>query len=463
MPTIDFTSGYRDATQGSTLKALAARRAEMAANMAARKMPQINDPWQGAAEVANTISGSIREGRLASQEAAGRQRFAQLLSGGLAPDEIGEAMGLDPETTQMYVKNDWDVKAAADRIEADRKAKEAEHTFQTTTAATLARTQETAAVSADTRGAAEKRIEEGASADAAAKAAAAADNRTLLDAALRGDNEVSVDEAVKRGLMPAEDGARLKDQIKRQTEADIASKTPETFTQVTPEMVTQLGLSGEIAAHPEQFQRSGRTGQITPYQKAAGAPALKEVYDAKDKLASTDSHLDDLNRALELNDKVIQGPAGNILTTVVGSDPFGVLPGIADAAGQKERIDATKEFSQLMSAGAMTRMAEELKGSTAYQELLHYQELFASPTSSALVRKNALVGMINALKKHRNISAQRLESYGADRPGEYTYTPRTTNDTGPAAPAEDYKEGDIVSSPGQPDLVLKGGKWVQVQ
>jgi hypothetical protein len=29
-----------------------------------------------------------------------------------------------------------------------------------------------------------------------------------------------------------------------------------------------------------------------------------------------------------------------------------------------------------------------------------------------------------------------------------------------AAPAEDYKEGDVVSSPGQPDLVLRNGQWV---
>ena len=212
MPTIDFTSGYRDATQGSTLKALAARRAEMAANLAARKTPQINDPWQGAAEVANTISGSIREGRLASQEAAGRQRFAQLLSGGLAPDEIGEAMGLDPETTQMYVKNDWDVKAAADRVKAEQAqqaalfgqqdktqtalfghedaAKAAEYGHQDTTAAKLAGTQEAAAVADDTRAAAEKRLEEQTAATTATKlaetqAAQAADTAAMADPAAR--------------------------------------------------------------------------------------------------------------------------------------------------------------------------------------------------------------------------------------------------------------------------------------
>ena len=270
MPTIDFTSGYRDATQGSTLKALAQRRAEMAASLAAHRMPQINDPLQGVAEVANTISGSIREGRLANQEAAGRQRFAQLLSGGLAPDEIGEAMGLDPETTQMYVKNDWDVKAAADRVEADRKAKEAEYGHQDTTAATLAGTHEAAAVAADTRGAAEKRIEEGASADAAAKAATAADNRTLLDAALRADNPVAVDEAVKRGLMPVEDGAKLKEQISRTTEADIASKMPDRALPLTPEDAAKWG--GDVAKNPANYYIDQKTGKPTLINPSTSLP-----------------------------------------------------------------------------------------------------------------------------------------------------------------------------------------------
>src|SRR6188768_2574485 len=138
MPNIDFTSAYRDATKGSTLKALAARRAEMQAAMATARPREVKSPEQAVASVAETISGSIRECRLANQEAQGRARFAQLLAGGLAPDEIGEAMGLDPETTMKYqertwaqedtkatreydasrdaLKHGWDVTAASDRV-----------------------------------------------------------------------------------------------------------------------------------------------------------------------------------------------------------------------------------------------------------------------------------------------------------------------------------------------------------
>src|SRR6187399_548955 len=144
MPDVDFTSAYRDATKGSTLKALAARRAEMQAALATAKPREVKSPEQAIASVADTISGSIREGRLANQEAQGRARFAQLLAGGLAPDEIGEAMGLDPETTMKYQERtwakedtdaatklrqgertedrEWHVKDALDRIQADKDA-----------------------------------------------------------------------------------------------------------------------------------------------------------------------------------------------------------------------------------------------------------------------------------------------------------------------------------------------------
>jgi len=124
---IDFTSGYRDSTKGATLKALQQRRADIQGQVeSAMKTRDIDSMWQGGAQLAEVIGGSIREGRAANQEAAGRARFAELLAGGLAPDEIGEAMGLDPETTMKYqdqtwkreddlTKHGWDVDAATQR------------------------------------------------------------------------------------------------------------------------------------------------------------------------------------------------------------------------------------------------------------------------------------------------------------------------------------------------------------
>jgi hypothetical protein len=137
MPTVDFSSGYRDATKGATLKALQKRQDDQAAATAlAMKPREIGSMWQGAAQIGDVISGSIREGRLANQEAAGRARFAELLAGGLAPDEIGEAMGLDPETTMKFQERNWaqedmlkqrgwSVEDAERRIRAEKEAQAA--------------------------------------------------------------------------------------------------------------------------------------------------------------------------------------------------------------------------------------------------------------------------------------------------------------------------------------------------
>jgi len=87
MAEIDFSAGYRDATKGSTLKALQARRAQMQTRIEEAMKPEpIASAWQGAAHVGGVIGASIREARVANQEASGRDRFAKLLTGGLRKD-----------------------------------------------------------------------------------------------------------------------------------------------------------------------------------------------------------------------------------------------------------------------------------------------------------------------------------------------------------------------------------------
>jgi hypothetical protein len=115
MAEIDFSAGYRDATKGSTLKALQLRRAQMQTQIEQAMKPEpIASAWQGAAHVGGVIGSSIREARVANQEASGRERFAKLLAGGLTPDEIGEAMNLDPETTMKFQEHEWDSQAKKD-------------------------------------------------------------------------------------------------------------------------------------------------------------------------------------------------------------------------------------------------------------------------------------------------------------------------------------------------------------
>lgn len=124
MPNIDFSGGaYRDSTRGATIKALQLRQQKLQEEtMAAQAPRQIASPWQGAAQIADVIGSGIREGRNANLETAGRKRFAELMAGGLTPDEMGEAISLDPETAMAYQKNQWDVSAAAANVQAQKDA-----------------------------------------------------------------------------------------------------------------------------------------------------------------------------------------------------------------------------------------------------------------------------------------------------------------------------------------------------
>jgi hypothetical protein len=196
MPTIDFTGSYRDATRGMTIKALQERQKalqdEAAAQMAPREM---GSPWQGAAQIAGVIGSRIQEARAANDEQAGRQRFAELLAGGLSDQEIGEAITLDPDNARFFQEhqwatekeaadraarqaeleqgNRWDVEAAKARVAAERDAAterarveaaaaETEHGYDVTDAETKVRTDEAAAVAAANRERAETLRKEGA-------------------------------------------------------------------------------------------------------------------------------------------------------------------------------------------------------------------------------------------------------------------------------------------------------------
>lgn len=412
MATINlFTGGgnYRDATRGATIKALEERRKALEDALTKASQPtQVNHPLQGVAGLAETMSAGIREGRAANEAIAGRQRLAELMAGGLTPDEYGEAMGLDPEITGKYIGHDWDTQAAKDRVQAEKDA-----------AAALAQTQ--------------------------SGAAATKHGYDVTDAATLAETQRKQAEDAAR-IAEAKANADLGRDITKETKKEEI--TGDRWGPVTPDIAAKYGPDSDVAKNPGAYHVNARTGDIEKINTSTvGIPSTKEVYDAQDKLASIDAHMDDLHRALDLNDQVIQGAYGKGASELAGQDPTGYAPGVIDwinnKAGVKGSVDATKEYNQLVSSGAMTRMAEELKGSTAYQEILHYQEIFASPTASATVRRNALQGMLNVLQKHRAVSEARLKGYGVDAPAPYTYTPR----------------GQAAGDTAQPPAASGGGNW----
>lgn len=305
MAQIDFSAGYRNSTKGATLKALALRRAKAAEEQTAAMAPrQIASPWQGAAQIAETVGAGIREGRVAAEEQAGREQFAQLLSGGLTADEMGQAMILDPDIAMKYQENTWkteadkraedarkaellqahgwDVDAATARVQAERESQERQFGQQTTiqedtqahqveTAKTLAANQAKAKEDEQAEARLAAQTEEIARADAATAAAqrdtekaatlaGTQEEQTRLGAAL-GSDEAKLAEGLRQGTISQEAydqgmasiAAKRKKELmtpgQTQMEQDYAKEYGEWTTQGRSQAVanaTQLAKAAEL-------------------------------------------------------------------------------------------------------------------------------------------------------------------------------------------------------------------------
>lgn len=223
MASVDFHSAYRDSTRGSTLKALQLRQKElqdlMAQTMAPRK---IEHPMQAFGQMAQTLSAGIREGRAQREEAAGRQRFAELLAGGLTDQEMGEALAIDPETALKYQEHtwdtqkeeraaaaragelrqghDWDVEAATARVKAEQEAAAARAAVEAKAAETRAGVEAAADEKKNIFTAQQDQVKIEADKAAAEEAAREADKKTLLDASLKPE-EAQLKMALDRGTI----------------------------------------------------------------------------------------------------------------------------------------------------------------------------------------------------------------------------------------------------------------------
>lgn len=111
-----------DPTGGMTIDALRARQLALQDQMP--KAPaQIASPWQGAAFMADRLVNNIQQKQAAAEEAAGRQKLAQIMGGinydtGATPQQIAQLETLDPDLGTRMV---------ADAIRARRELAQQAH------------------------------------------------------------------------------------------------------------------------------------------------------------------------------------------------------------------------------------------------------------------------------------------------------------------------------------------------
>src|SRR6188768_1244995 len=166
-------AGYRGPAKSLTIKALQDRQKALQTSQdaAASNAPPIANMWQGAGALMNQLGDSVQMNRAASQESDARAQLAQLVAGidpnkGASMEQIAAMQQLDPEfanaeytrameerskvanreDTQSFDAGQNDLTRQA---EADRQRDLFGH--QDSTAATLVKTNEDAAVRADER------------------------------------------------------------------------------------------------------------------------------------------------------------------------------------------------------------------------------------------------------------------------------------------------------------------------
>jgi len=197
-------AGYRGPAKTLTIKALQDRQAALAASQeaAAANAPPITNMWQGAGALVNSLGDSMQQSRVANQEADARAQLAQIMTQidpnqGASMQQIAAMQQLDPDFAnkeyERAMKQRFDIanreddqsfRAGESQAERDARIAEQDRLFghQDTTAATLAGTQEAAAVSDDARAAeAAKKLAE--TQETAAVATDARGDQNAIDAA----------------------------------------------------------------------------------------------------------------------------------------------------------------------------------------------------------------------------------------------------------------------------------------
>jgi hypothetical protein len=114
----------------------------------------------------------------------------------------------------------------------------------------------------------------------------------------------------------------------------------------------------------------------------------------------------------------------------------------------REKAVRTKNFLKIVGPAAMERMAQELSGSTAYQEILHYQSLYADPTATNAEREAQLDRIEKAIDNDMATASGRVNEIGPGDGG------------GDAADDSRADEGDILEGPDGATYVVRGGEIV---
>jgi hypothetical protein len=142
-------------------------------------------------------------------------------------------------------------------------------------------------------------------------------------------------------------------------------------------------------------------------QKPSG-PAMTQSFkaeDERDSLKATIANLEEADSLLKGG--IYEGGLAQVQTELGSQWNYG---GIAEKMGiDPEKAKRSQAYQQIISPEAMKVMAEQLKGSTAYQELLEFRKIYANPAIPAELKQAQLARTLEAAKRHLATKEGRIQ------------------------------------------------------
>jgi hypothetical protein len=165
---------------------------------------------------------------------------------------------------------------------------------------------------------------------------------------------------------------------------------------MSPYQAGQLGVA----------QQNAQTN-ATRAQKPSG-PAMTQSFkaeDERDSLKATISNLEEADALLKGG--VYEGGLAGAQTEIGSQWNYG---GAAEKLGiDVEKAQRSQAYQQIISPEAMKVMAEQLKGSTAYQELLEFRKIYANPAIPKSLKQAQLARTLEAAKRHLATKEGRIQ------------------------------------------------------
>lgn len=181
-----------------------------------------------------------------------------------------------------------------------------------------------------------------------------------------------------------------------------------------PDEAAQIGALG-IA---QQRNAIGAMGMAQRAKKSSqpSVGMLREKYkaeDDRDSFSATISNLEEAQKILQSPEGIYAGGLAGAQTELGTNWNYG---GVFDRGGALGgvRIDPVKAkntaaFLRIMSPEAMLMMAQQLKGSTAYQELLEFKKLYSDPNVPNELKAAQLTRLLDASKRHLATKVGRIK------------------------------------------------------